>query len=98
MGIKNVWIEKTANIGKQWVETVTNTVAPKYCLDPVKQRLITITFPDGKQFKFKPAPVIERKDFAPITQVDMDYQQVPSDAGTAGAPLAAVGNNNVVVE
>ena len=52
LGISNVRLEKSANVGKLWDETVTGTVIPNYCLQATRQKTVTITFPDGKQYRF----------------------------------------------
>ena len=52
LGIKNVRLEKSGNLGKLWDETFTPGILPKYCLEPTRPKTVTITFPDGRQFKF----------------------------------------------
>ncbi|MBI3651515.1 MAG: hypothetical protein HY231_10895, partial [Acidobacteria bacterium] len=54
LGITNVRLEKAAALGRFWNETYTGGFIPRYCLQPSKAHLITITFGDGRVFKFLP--------------------------------------------
>ena len=98
LGIKNVRLEKSGNLGKLWDETFTPGILPKFCLEPTRPKTVPITFPDGRQFKFRAVPSPQCQLAAPITGADMTYVQIVTDSGTGGASLVAVGNNSVIVD
>jgi YD repeat-containing protein len=98
LGIKNVRVEKSGILGKLWDETFTPGILPKYCLDPTRPKTVTITFPDGRQYRFNAVPSPQCQLAAPITGADMTYVQVVTDSGTAGASLQAIGNSSVIID
>ncbi|MEW6127269.1 MAG: PKD domain-containing protein, partial [Acidobacteriota bacterium] len=98
LGIKNVRLEKSAPIGRFWQQTLTPGLIPKYCLEPSRQHLITITFGDGRVYKFAAVPAPQCQNVAPLTASTITYQAVPGTAGTAGATLTAVGGGDVLVD
>jgi RHS repeat-associated protein len=62
MDIRNVRLQKNRSLSRNWDETTTGSpwdLSLAYHLDPVKARLVTITFPDGRVEKFRldPAPL-----------------------------------------
>jgi RHS repeat-associated protein len=62
MDIKNVRLQKNRPLGRNWEETTTGDafgLSLVYHLDPILQRIVTVTFPDGKveKFLFQPKPM-----------------------------------------
>src|SRR5262249_2475639 len=98
LSLTNVRIEKTGTIGKLWDETVTQTVIPQYCLQPTKAKHVTITFPDGKQYKFQAVTSPGCQQAAPVTGGNIVFQQVVTDSGTGGATLTAAGDTSFQVD
>ncbi|HLG15061.1 MAG TPA: PKD domain-containing protein, partial [Blastocatellia bacterium] len=98
LGIRNVRLEKSSSLGKLWDETVTPGILPKYCLEPTRAKTVTITFPDGRQYRFRAVPSPQCQLAAPITGAEMTYVQIPGDSGTSGASLTALGNNSVIID
>lgn len=98
LGIKNVRVEKSGILGKLWDETITPGILPKFCLEPTRPKTVTITFPDGKQYRFNAVPTPKCQLGAPITGADMTYVQIAGDSRTGGASLTAVGNNSLIVD
>jgi RHS repeat-associated protein len=98
LGIANIRVEKSGNIGKVWSETSDGGVIPNYCVQPVHPKVVTITFPDGKQYKFQAAPNPSCQQAAPFTQATMGYTQLQGDSGTGGATLIATGDNSVIAD
>src|SRR5215467_8059792 len=98
LSLTNVRVEKTGIIGKLWDETVTNDLIPQYCLQPTHAKYVTITFPDGKQYKFQAVTSPGCQQAAPITGGNIVYQQVVTDSGTGGATLAAVGDTSFQID
>ena len=51
---KGVRVEKSANLGKWWQQTSDgNLFFPTYCLQPSRALFVTVTFPDGKAYRFQ---------------------------------------------
>lgn len=97
LGIKNIRLEKSAPLGRFWNETVDNGFFPRYCLNPSRAHLVTVTMPGGVVYKFVASTslrcqVIDSTRFATVS-----YVQQAGTAGTAGATLVAIGDNDVVM-
>src|SRR5262249_44521578 len=77
LGLKNLRLEKNRNLGKNWEETVTfNNGFPTYCLAPSNDRFVTVTFPDGRVYKFVAVAGPQCQRFVPITTPRLQFQQV----------------------
>ena len=54
LGVKNVRLQKNRNLGKNWFETANvNAGFSSFCLDPNDNRIVTVTFPDGRVYEFQ---------------------------------------------
>ena len=91
-------MEKSVNLGRFWNETVDNGFFPQYCLNPSRSHLVTVTFPDGKVYKFAASTSPSCQQITPIQSAAVTYVEQEGAAGTAGATLVAVGNNDVIVD
>jgi YD repeat-containing protein len=98
LGIKNVRLEKSAPIGRFWQQSMTGGIIPKYCIEQSKAHLVTITFADGRVYKFATTLTPQCQNVAPLTGTTVTYVLQPGSAGTAGATLTAVGDNSVIVD
>jgi RHS repeat-associated protein len=88
LGLKNVRLQKNRNLGKNWTETVGGGgFGQTFCLDPNDDRLVTITFPDGRVYEFQAVAGPECQQIAPITAPLLQFTQIPTMPGTAGATL-----------
>lgn len=88
LGLKNLRLEKNRNLGKNWTEDATvNFGFSTFCLQPVNDRLVTVTFPDGRVYKFQAVSGPPCQQFEPITAPLLEFQQVPTMPGTDGARL-----------
>jgi len=87
--LKSARLEKNRNLGRQWEETVDlSSFFPQYCVQPVGERIVTITFPDGRVYKFRAKNNKVCQVAAPIQVPSLAFEQLPSGPGTAGATLA----------
>jgi RHS repeat-associated protein len=93
LGVRNVRIEKSGALGADWEQTRGGSILPTYCLRPTRAHFVTITFPDGKVYKFRAATAPQCSTLVPIESAAVGF--VPL-AGTQGS-LAAVGENEVLV-
>jgi RHS repeat-associated protein len=98
LSLNNIRLEKSVNLGRFWNETVDNGLFPRFCLNPSRAHLVTVTFPDGKVYKFAAATSPQCQTIDAVRFATVSYVQQPGTAGTAGASLVAVGNNDVIVD
>jgi YD repeat-containing protein len=93
LGINSIRVEKSRVLGSGWAETATITVIPNYCIQATKPHIVTITFPDGKVYKFEAETEQQCQRAAPITSTSLVFRPM---AGTHGS-LAAEGQTDVLV-
>ena len=93
LAVNSVRLQKTETIGKSWYQTRSNEVIPKYCLQETRPHVVTVSFPDGKVYKFKAVPALQCQSFTNIVTTTMKF--VPMD-GTH-ASLAPLNNSDMLV-
>jgi RHS repeat-associated protein len=83
LDIKNVRLEKSSVLGKFWEETLEFLPGgiPRYCLQPTRPKIVTITFPNGKVFKFQ-AKANPECQISAITSATISYVALPGTQGT----------------
>ena len=97
LGLRNVRVEKSGVLGANWEQTVTQGFLPTYCLQPTRVPLVTVTFPDGRLFKFQASLNSQCQLIAPFEFATVGYSQLPGSPGTQGARLVALDENDVFV-
>ncbi len=97
LGLRNVRLEKSGVLGANWEQTVTDGFLPTYCVQPTKPPFVTVTFPDGRLFKFQPTLNSQCQLIAPFEFATVSYSQLPASPGTQGAKLVALEENDVFV-
>src|SRR6185369_4507973 len=97
LGLRNVRVEKSGVLGANWEQTVTDGFLPTFCLQPTKVPLVTVTFPDGRQFKFQASLNAQCQLIAPFEFATVSYRQLTASPGTQGARLVALDDNDVFV-
>jgi RHS repeat-associated protein len=99
LSLVNLRLEKNRNLGRDWTEDVTvSNGFPTYCLTPNNDRFVTVTFPDGKVYKFQTVAGPQCQRFAPITAPQLQFQQVPTGPGTFGATLATADGADLLID
>jgi RHS repeat-associated protein len=67
LALRSIRLEKSCNLGRFWDESYDGTsFLPKYALQERRVHKVTITFPDGKVFKFKGAITPSQQSAGPI--------------------------------
>lgn len=94
LGLRNARVEKTSVLGLGWHQTQSSGVIPTYCLEPSRPHKVTVTFGDGKVFKFLAATSIHCQQFVPVTSAQMTFTPQPGTHAT----LEVVGPNDILVE
>lgn len=97
LAISNVRLQKNGKLGANWQMTQSGSFIPTFCLEPTKPRIVTITFPDNKVYKFQASTSPECQQIAPIEQANLIFTQMPGPANTQGATLQIVGDNSTLV-
>ncbi|HEX3153308.1 MAG TPA: Ig-like domain-containing protein, partial [Candidatus Angelobacter sp.] len=87
LSVANVRVQKTGGaIGTGWDEEVQwSGFFPTYCLQPVKNHTVSVTFPDGKVYKFQAVSTPQCQQFVPIDVPQIGFTQVSTGSATAGA-------------
>jgi len=82
LDIRNVRLQKNRPLGRNWEETVSGGVFPTYALDSIRPRIVTITFPDGRQekFAFEPNPMVQ--PLLPIDYPQWNFRPIGNTRGT----------------
>jgi len=99
LGLKNVRLQKSRNLSKNWSEGVAWLgLFPQYCLSTADNRTVTITFSDGKVYKFQAVSSPECQLAGPITAPNLTFTQLPTGSNTAGATLAPADGGAALVD
>ena len=100
LGVANVRVQKTGGpIGKSWDEEVQwSGFFPTYCLQPLKNHIVSVTFPDGKVYKFQAVSSPQCQQIVPITNPLFGFVQIPTGSSTAGATLIPVGDVDFLLD
>src|SRR5579864_5405775 len=95
LSLANVRVQKTGGpIGKGWDEEVQwSGFFPTYCLQTAQSHIVSVTFPDGKVYKFQPVNTPQCQQFVPIEVPQIGFTQIPTGSSTAGATLTAIGGD-----
>ena len=86
LSVKNIRVEKTGVIGKNWVEEVQTVFIggnpfPEFDLKPLRSASVTLTFPNGKVMRFRPVVTPAHQFGAPIQYVNVSFQPEPGSYG-----------------
>jgi RHS repeat-associated protein/uncharacterized repeat protein (TIGR01451 family) len=100
LSVANVRVQKTGGaIGTGWDEEVQwSGFFPTYCLQPVKNHTVSVTFPDGKVYKFQAASSPACQQIVPITNPQIAFTQISTGASTANATLTPIGDVDFLLD
>jgi RHS repeat-associated protein len=100
LSVANVRVQKTGGaIGTGWDEEVQwSGFFPTYCLQPVKNHTVSVTFPDGKVYKFQAVSTPQCQQFVPIDVPQIGFTQIPTGSATAGATLTPIGDTDLLLD
>jgi RHS repeat-associated protein len=97
VGISNVRLQKNGVLGKTWEMTESSGLIPSFCIQADKQHIVTVTFPDGRVYKFQAGTAPQCQQVAPIESANWTFTQMPGPANTQGATLQVAGDSSVLV-
>ncbi len=99
LGLANIRLQKSRNFSSFWEETVdTTSLIPQYCAFSDNHKFVTITFPDGKVYKFEAGLSPQCQRAGPILAPTVSFTQVAGEAGTEGATLATADDAIVLID
>jgi RHS repeat-associated protein/uncharacterized repeat protein (TIGR01451 family) len=100
LSVANVRVQKTGGaLGTGWDEEVQwSGFFPTYCLQPVKNHTVSVTFPDGKVYKFQAVNSPQCQQLVPIDAPQIGFTQIPTGSATAGATLTPIGDTLLLVD
>jgi RHS repeat-associated protein len=93
LGLRSMRVEKTRVIGRDWVQTRSNTFIPRYCLEATRPHIVAVTFPDNRTYKFRAFTTPQCQSGGPIGGATVSFAPMP---GTHGS-LAVEGSADVLV-
>ncbi|HEX3130445.1 MAG TPA: Ig-like domain-containing protein, partial [Thermoanaerobaculia bacterium] len=96
LGLRNVRVQKNGVLGSGWEQVSSGGPFPRYCAQPFRPHYVTITFPDGRVYKFAPSLSPSCQSLAPLEESSVVWTQVATGRGTEGASLIAVGADDDV--
>ncbi len=98
--VANVRVQKAGGaLGQGWDEEQNwSGFFPVYCLQPVKNHFITVTFPDQRVYKFQPVNSPQCQSIVPITAPQIGFTQVDTGSATAGATLTPIGDTDLLID
>ncbi|MBL8718117.1 MAG: PKD domain-containing protein, partial [Myxococcales bacterium] len=95
LGVRNVRIEKSRSLGKQWFESRDDSgFFPQYCLAASRPGQVAVTLPSGKVYRFDAKPATDCQTLYPFDAVDVGFRPM---TGTVGS-LVAAGASSVRVQ
>jgi RHS repeat-associated protein len=97
LGVKNVRVEKSGVLGSNWEQTVTQAFLPTFCLQATKVPFVTVTFPDGRLYKFQASLGAQCQLIAPFESATVRFNELAGSPGTQGAQLVALDATDVFV-
>ncbi len=62
-------------------------LATQFCLEQLKPHFVTITFPDGRVFKFQETLTTQCQQLSPIEASDVSFMELPGASNRQGATL-----------
>jgi RHS repeat-associated protein len=98
LDIRNVRVEKAGKTGALWQHIyIPDDFFPQWCLEPAASLAVTLTFPGGRQYRFRPKSQPECQTLNPIDTPDIVWVS-DSDPDNPTVKLVADGSTAVVVE
>ena len=99
LSLANIRVQKSRSLGPNWQETQTSTgFLPQYCLFASDNKIVTVTFPDGRVFTFQTGGASQCQLVEQITTGTLTFVEQPGPANTAGATLTPADGGQFVVE
>jgi YD repeat-containing protein len=80
--IKNIRLRKSRSLGLAWEETGSGIGFPTYCLEPIRPRVVCLTMPGGRTYKFQATAVPPCQFGLPVTAASVLYFPIANTRGS----------------
>ncbi len=80
--INDIRLQKNRHQGRAWDQSSTGGLLPSYFIETPKQRMVTITFPDNKVYKFRAALSPASQFGVPLIYPRMTYEPMANTYGS----------------
>jgi RHS repeat-associated protein len=99
LSLANIRVQKSRSLGPNWQETQNfGGFLPSYCLFATDNKIVTVTFPDGRVFTFQAGGTQQCQQVEQITTGTLTFVEQPGPANTAGATLTPADGGQFLVE
>jgi RHS repeat-associated protein len=82
LSVASARVQKTVPVGSNWYETESFASIRTYCLQSTRPQLVTVTFGDGKVYKFQAVPAQQCQRFEPFSTVQIQFVPVEGTRGS----------------
>jgi RHS repeat-associated protein len=93
LGVRNVRLQESGNVGSDWQGTVGGGFFPSYCAQASRPHVVTVTLPNGRVFKFEAVITPQCSTLFPLRETTISYRAM---TGT-NATLTPVGDPTVFI-
>jgi RHS repeat-associated protein len=98
LAIRDVRVEKSGKTGAYWTQVKDDSgFFPQYCLEPARATTVTVTFPSGRQYRFRAKSSPECQALEPLTTPDIIWEST-SDPNNPTVKLVAQGGTSVFTQ
>jgi len=99
LSLANIRVQKNRNLSLNWQETQTfSGQLPQYCLFATDNKVVTVTFPDGRVFTFRTGQAPQCQLAGNISTATLSFTELPGTSNTAGATLAPADGGQFLVD
>jgi RHS repeat-associated protein len=99
LSLANIRVQKSRSLAPNWQETQSfSGYLPSYCLFATDNKIVTITFPDGRVFTFQTGGAQMCQQVGQIVAGTLTFLEQPGPTNTAGATLTPADGGQFVVD
>ncbi|HLY99341.1 MAG TPA: Ig-like domain repeat protein, partial [Candidatus Angelobacter sp.] len=99
LSLSNIRLQKSRSLNTFWEETlILGNLLPQYCTLSDNNKFVTVTFPDGRMYKFQAQLTPQCQLAGPINVPTLSFVQIPGEAGTEGATLVPADGGSALVD
>lgn len=93
LGLKNVRLQETGDVGAGWDGIVISGFLPRYCVQPSSPHIVTVATPDGELHRFEAVVSTPCSTLFPLREVSISYRPLSGTFSTlqlVGDPTALI--------
>jgi RHS repeat-associated protein len=77
LSLSNVRLQEDGPAGESWRGVRSSGLLPTYCIQPIRERVVTVTLPDDQVLRFRPKLSPECQQLVPPQVVTLTYVPLP---------------------